>query len=94
MAFAPLHPRPALVVPARSTLPTSVLALLLANVDLADIGSNFLLPEPAPSGYVIVGDADVVWVDRKNDGEALVQAVTSSAFDASDHFGKDPAQIH
>ena len=31
--------------------------------------------------------ADVVWVDRKNDGEALVQAVSSSAFEASEHFG-------
>jgi NADPH-dependent ferric siderophore reductase len=28
-----------------------------------------------------------VRVDRKNDGEALVEAVSSSAFDASDHFG-------
>jgi NADPH-dependent ferric siderophore reductase len=31
--------------------------------------------------------ADVVWVERKNSGEALVQAVSSAAFDASDHFG-------
>jgi NADPH-dependent ferric siderophore reductase len=31
--------------------------------------------------------ADVEWVDRKNNGEALVQAISSSAFDASDHFG-------
>ena len=31
--------------------------------------------------------ADVVWVDRKNGGEALVEAVSSSAFDAADHFG-------
>jgi NADPH-dependent ferric siderophore reductase len=30
---------------------------------------------------------DVTWVDRKNGGEALLQAVTASAFDASDHFG-------
>ncbi|ODQ94062.1 siderophore-interacting protein [Mycolicibacterium holsaticum] len=30
---------------------------------------------------------DVVWVERKNSGEALVQAVSSAAFDASDHFG-------
>jgi NADPH-dependent ferric siderophore reductase len=30
---------------------------------------------------------DVVWVDRKNAGEALVEAVSSSAFDATDHFG-------
>lgn len=31
--------------------------------------------------------ADVVWVDRKNAGESLLEAVTSSAFDAADHFG-------
>ena len=31
--------------------------------------------------------ADITWVDRKNAGEALVEAVSSSAFDASDHFG-------
>ena len=30
---------------------------------------------------------DVVWVDRKNAGEALVEAVRVSAFDASGHFG-------
>ena len=94
-------------------------------LEVTVLGSNFSLPEPAPSGYVIVGDSaslpainslldaigdaparvfiesahdddrdipivrntDVVWVDRKNDGEALVDAVSSSAFDASDHFG-------
>jgi NADPH-dependent ferric siderophore reductase len=35
----------------------------------------------------VVRSADVVWVDRKNAGEASVQAVSSSAFDAADHFG-------
>lgn len=30
---------------------------------------------------------DVVWVDRKNGGEALLQAVIEAAFDASDYFG-------
>jgi NADPH-dependent ferric siderophore reductase len=35
----------------------------------------------------VARSADVVWVDRKNGGEALVQAVSSSAFDAADHFG-------
>jgi NADPH-dependent ferric siderophore reductase len=35
----------------------------------------------------VVRGADVVWVDRKNAGEALVEAVSSSSFDASDHFG-------
>ncbi|MGV0806228.1 siderophore-interacting protein [Mycolicibacterium setense] len=92
-------------------------------LDVTVLGSNFTLPEPAPAGYVIVGDtaslpainslldaigdtparvfleaghdddrelpvagaADITWVDR--DEEALVEAVSSSAFDASDHFG-------
>jgi NADPH-dependent ferric siderophore reductase len=95
------------------------------TVAVTVLGSNFMLPEPRPAGYVIVGDSaslpainslleaigdtparvfleaghdedkqlpvargtDVVWVDRKNAGEALVEAVTSSAFDATDHFG-------
>ena len=30
---------------------------------------------------------DVVWVDLKNSGEALVAAVAAAAFDAPDHFG-------
>jgi NADPH-dependent ferric siderophore reductase len=34
-----------------------------------------------------VATGDVTWVDRKNAGEALVEAVKSSAFDAADHFG-------
>jgi NADPH-dependent ferric siderophore reductase len=35
----------------------------------------------------VARSADVVWVDRKNGGEALVETVSSSAFDAADHFG-------
>ncbi|ORV16475.1 siderophore-interacting protein [Mycobacterium celatum] len=35
----------------------------------------------------VARDADITWVDRKNAGEALVQAVRSAAFDAGDHFG-------
>jgi NADPH-dependent ferric siderophore reductase len=34
-----------------------------------------------------VGRPDVVWVDRKNAGEALVQTVAASAFAAPEHFG-------
>jgi NADPH-dependent ferric siderophore reductase len=95
------------------------------TIEATLMGSKFAIPEPAPSGYVIVGDsaslpainsllnaidgapaqvfleagydddkdlpvardADVIWVDREDDGEALVQKVKSAAFDASDHFG-------
>jgi NADPH-dependent ferric siderophore reductase len=35
----------------------------------------------------VARSADVAWIDRKNGGEALVQAVSSEAFDAADHFG-------
>jgi NADPH-dependent ferric siderophore reductase len=35
----------------------------------------------------VARSVDVVWVDRKNAGETLVEAVSSSSFDASDHFG-------
>jgi NADPH-dependent ferric siderophore reductase len=35
----------------------------------------------------VTPDTDVTWVNRKNAGEALVQAVRSAAFAASDHFG-------
>jgi NADPH-dependent ferric siderophore reductase len=95
------------------------------TIEVTVLGSNFTLPEPAPAGYVIVGDAaslpainslldaigtdtptkvflesahhddrelpvgtaEVTWVDRKKAGEALVEAVGASAFDAADHFG-------
>ncbi|MGH3576535.1 MAG: siderophore-interacting protein [Mycobacterium sp.] len=35
----------------------------------------------------VARDADVTWVWRKDGGKALVEAVKSAAFDASDHFG-------
>jgi NADPH-dependent ferric siderophore reductase len=96
-------------------------------LEVTVLGSSFNLPEPAPAGYVMVGDtaslpainsllaaigdspatvfleashdddrelpvtatpgAEVIWIDRKGDGEALVEAVKAAAFDASDHFG-------
>ncbi len=38
-------------------------------------------------GLPVARGADVTWVDRENDGEALVQKVKSAAFDAREHFG-------
>jgi NADPH-dependent ferric siderophore reductase len=95
------------------------------TLEVTVLGSNFALPEPAPAGYVLVGDTAslpainsllaaigdssarvfletardddrelpitndvaVTWIDRKNAGEALIEAVRSAAFDASEHFG-------
>ncbi|WP_454791385.1 siderophore-interacting protein [Mycolicibacterium lutetiense] len=92
-------------------------------LEVTVLGSSFTLPEPAPAGYVIVGDtaslpainslldaigdaparvfleaghdddrelpvtgdAEITWVDRAEEG--LLEAVSASAFDASDHFG-------
>jgi NADPH-dependent ferric siderophore reductase len=34
-----------------------------------------------------IGTAEVTWVDRKKEGEALVEAVGAAAFAAADHFG-------
>lgn len=31
-------------------------------------------------------DTEVFWVDRRDDGQALVDIIRDSAFDASDHF--------
>ena len=39
------------------------------------------------SGASSVAKTDVTWVDRKNAGQALIEAVSASAPDASDHFG-------
>lgn len=94
------------------------------TLEVTVLGSDFNIPEPAPAGYLIVGDPaslpainsllaaigdvpaqvfleaphdddrelpiahpDVTWVDRKDDGSALAQAVAAAAFDATDHFG-------
>jgi NADPH-dependent ferric siderophore reductase len=35
----------------------------------------------------VAHNAGITWVDRKEAGEALLQAVRSAAFDAGDHFG-------
>jgi NADPH-dependent ferric siderophore reductase len=96
-------------------------------LEVTVLGSSFTLPDPAPAGYVVVGDtaslpainsllaaigdapasvfleashdddrdlpvatapgAQITWVDRKADGDALARAVAAAAFDASDHFG-------
>lgn len=95
------------------------------TIDATVLGSRFAIPEPAPAGYVIVGDsaslpainsllasigdvpaqvfleagyhddkdlpvatgADVTWVDRRNDGQGLLEVVRAAAFDAGEHFG-------
>jgi NADPH-dependent ferric siderophore reductase len=45
------------------------------------------------AGYIgdkdlpVARDTNVIWVDREDHGEALVQTVKSAAFEAADHFG-------
>lgn len=52
---------------------------------------SWVFPEAAHDGdkdLPVAGRvADVEWMDRKNNGEALVQAISSPAFDATDHYG-------
>lgn len=35
----------------------------------------------------VAGDAEVTWVDRRDGGQGLIEAVSASAFEAGDHFG-------
>ena len=35
----------------------------------------------------VAGDGNVVWVDRLDNGEALLRAVSEASFEAPDHFG-------
>ena len=85
--FSLPEPRPAgyVIVGDTASLP-AINSLLTA---IGDVPARVFLE----AGYdddkqlPVARSADVVWVDRKNAGEALLQAVSSSAFDASDHFG-------
>jgi len=42
----------------------------------------------------VARDAGITWVDRKNAGETLLEAVRSAAFDAGDHFGWVACDTH
>ena len=85
--FSLPEPRPAgyVIVGDTASLP-AINSLLTA---IGDVPARVFLE----AGYdddkqlPVARSADVVWVDRKNAGEALLQAVSSSAFDASDRFG-------
>ena len=39
-------------------------------------------------------DAGITWVDRKNAGETLLEAVRSAAFNGGDHFGWVACDTH
>ncbi len=81
------EPRPAgyIIVGDTASLPA-------INTLLAEIGDApariFLEAVYDDDKQLPVGrNAEVAWIDRKNDGEALVAAVAAEAFDARDHFG-------
>ena len=57
------------------------------TIEATVLGSNLTLPSRGRPATSSAATPDITWVDRKNAGEAPVEAVSSSAFDASDHFG-------
>lgn len=85
-SFALPEPRPAgyLIVGDTASLP-AINSLLAAIGDAP--ARVFLEAAHEEDKQLPVGYPSVTWVDRKNAGEALVQAVQAAAFDASDHFG-------
>jgi NADPH-dependent ferric siderophore reductase len=88
LAVAPLHPRARRLT---SWLVTTSLNAINSLLDaIGDTPSGvFLEASHEDDKQLQVGGraADVEWVDRKTNGEALIQAIGSSVFDASDHFG-------
>lgn len=85
--FAVPEPRPAgyVIVGDTASLP-AINSLLEA---IGDAPARVLLEAGCDDDkdLPVARSADVTWVDRKNAGEVLVEAVRSAAFDAADHFG-------
>lgn len=85
--FAIPEPPPAgyLVVGDRASLP-AINSLLTA---IGDAPARVFLEacHDDDKDLPVAREAGVTWVDRKNAGETLVEAVRSAAFGAGDHFG-------
>lgn len=85
--FAIPEPSPAgyVIVGDASSLPA--VNSLLAAIDGAPVRVFLEAGHHDDRALPVRRGTDVTWVDRKNNGEALVHAVSSAAFAADDHFG-------
>lgn len=85
--FALPEPRPAGYIIVGDTASLPAINSLLAAIGDAPARVFLEAAHDDDKQLPVARPADVTWVDRKNAGESLVQAVQSAAFDAADHFG-------
>jgi len=85
--FALPEPRPAGYVIVGDTASLPAINSLLGAIGDAPARIFLEAAHDDDKQLPVARSSGVTWVDRKNAGEALVQAVESAAFDASDHFG-------
>lgn len=85
--FALPEPRPAGYIIVGDTASLPAINSLLAAIGDAPARVFLEAAHDDDKHLPVARAADVTWVDRKNAGESLVQAVQSAAFDAADHFG-------
>lgn len=86
-SFALPEPRPAGYVIVGDTASLPAINSLLAAIGDAPSQVFLEAAHDDDKQLPVTRGTDVTWVDRKNAGESLVQAVESAAFDAADHFG-------
>jgi NADPH-dependent ferric siderophore reductase len=85
--FALPEPRPAGYVIVGDTASLPAINSLLAAIGDAPARIFLEAPHEEDKQLPVLRAADVSWVDRKNNGEALIETVAAAAFDAADHFG-------
>jgi NADPH-dependent ferric siderophore reductase len=81
------EPRPAGYVIVGDTASLPAINSLLAAIGDAPARVFLEAPHEEDKQLPVLRAADVSWVDRKNNGEALIETVAAAAFDAADHFG-------
>ncbi|WP_422745637.1 siderophore-interacting protein [Mycobacterium sp. WMMD1722] len=80
-------PRPAGYVIVGDTASLPAINSLLAAIGDAPTRIFLEAQHEEDKQLPVLRSADVHWVDRKNNGEALIETVAAAAFDAADHFG-------
>ena len=85
--FAIPEPPPAGYVIVGDTASLPAINSLLASIEDAPARVFLEAGHDDDKDLPVARDAGITWVDRKNAGETLVEAVRSAAFDGGDHFG-------
>jgi len=92
--FAIPEPRPAGYVIVGDTASLPAINSLLGAIGDAPAWVFLEADHDDDKDLPVARDAGITWVDRKNAGETLLEAVRSAAFNAGDHFGWVACDTH